>query len=127
MEKKVAKELIEAALGSIKKNLESALRDEEKPVRYDFEWSKVEGDLRAIVTRHEWDPGCSITNLPLRSSKFMVEVAENSIRMLPVPPAKTFQIIPESERVFFESVVRAYFAGSRGEVDHTCWERIPTS
>lgn len=124
MEKKVAKKLIEAALGSIKDNMNSVFYDEEKSVRYDFSWAAGDDPVRAIVTRNEWNSGASIMSLPSRMSEFMLEVTTNTLRMLPVPPAKTFRSPPESERVFFESVVRAYFAGRTGEHDYVCWERV---
>lgn len=128
MEKKQAKKLIEAALGSIEDNLNSVFYNDEKSVRYDFSWSKTTlPNIRALVTRNEWDAGRLITELPSRKLEFILTMTPGSLRMTPVPPAKTFLSPPESERCFFEAVVRAYFAGRMEEVDYTCWERVPTS
>lgn len=116
---------LETAVTETQKVIEHLMNSMSNSVRYDFSWQvHNEQKVCAIVTRNEWLPGVFVMSPPTKKTEVLIEVDEHTIRISPVPPAKSFQPFPEEEENFLSAILRAYFAGVRHQQETHHWESV---
>jgi len=90
-------------------------------IRYEFDWKvdDANGDCIARVTRCVF---MSITEKPIKKTKFQIHISKYVFRMYPWPGQETFERLSEDEYEKVATTARSFYAGANRHDSFFFWE-----